>query len=255
MENYPPLLKADPKRQQLAQKAWQLFLKQYDLPQVEPDFEPILYTLKELPKELSSQIVVLKSEDSTPTEAKIKEVLRNFIINVRAILLGDYYDNLLKIEDIVIESFDGGGGSLYRAFYKQTSYPFPIENNYGRLSFILGKDGKLITMRSNIIPLVDLPTQGSIEPEVLIDKLIGREFFYEDFSGNKQVYKITSREEIEDIKDENLVVYPKLGDDKLIFHLAYKIGVGKMFGSFGDWTVYLDAITGEELGITQNFNT
>lgn len=255
MENYPPILTTDPKRQQIAQKAWQFFLKQYDLPQVESDFEPILYTLKELPKELSSQIVVLKSEDSTLTEAKMKEVLRNFIINVRAILCGDYYDNLLDLKDIVLESFGGGVGSLYRAFYKQTSYLFPIENNYGRLSFILGKDGKLITMRSNLIPLVDLPTQASIEPEILIDKLIGRVFLYEDFSGNQQVYKVKGREEIEDIKDGNLVVYPKLGNDKLIFHLAYKIGVGKMFGSFRDWIVYLDAITGEEIGITQNFNT
>ena len=255
MKNYPPILEANPIRQKAAEKAWQLFLKEYNLPEVEPDFEPILYTLRELPKDLDIHIV-LNSADSILDEIKAKEILQNFVVDARAILCGDYYDRLLNIEDIVLDSFRGGvGGSFYRAIYKQTSYSFPIFNNYGRLDLILGKDGKLIAMRSNLIPLVDLPTQGSIEPEILIDKLIGRNFFYSDFSGNPRVYKVTSREEIEDINDGNLVVYPKLGDEKLIFHLAYKIGVGKMFGSFRDWTVYLDAITGEELGITQNFNT
>ncbi|WP_267868652.1 hypothetical protein [Nostoc sp. CHAB 5836] len=36
MKNYPPILEANPLRQQAAEKAWQLFLKEYNLPEVEP---------------------------------------------------------------------------------------------------------------------------------------------------------------------------------------------------------------------------
>jgi hypothetical protein len=250
MKNYPPILEANPIRQQASEKAWQLFLKEYNLPEVEPDFEPILYTPRELPKDLADRIV-LNSTDGILDGTKAKEILQNFTVNLRAVLYGDFYDNLLNIEDIILDSFDGGVcGSFYRAFYKQASYPFSISNNYGRLSFILGKDGKLLAMRSNLIPLVDLPAQGSIEPEILIEQLIGREFSYSGFSGDEQIYKVTRCADIEDIEDKNLVVYPKLDNDKLIFHLAYMVGVGN-----GKWTVYFDGITGEEIDITQNFST
>lgn len=258
MENYPLVLKADPARQQAAEKAWQGFLKQYDLPEVEPDFEPILYTPKELPKNLQS-LIDLSPQNSSLDETQAKEVLRNFISDARTVICGDFYDTQIELDDITFENLVTAG-KTYIVRYKQSSYPFPVVSgsktgeNYGTLTFILRDDGGLFDLRSQLIPLLDLPTQGSTDLEALINKLIGREFYYSEIAGDESVYKVSGREEIEEIKNDNLVIYLKLEDDSLRFHLAYKIGVGED-PELWSWTVYCDAITGEELSETQNFNT
>ncbi|MBI1765719.1 MAG: PepSY domain-containing protein [Acidobacteria bacterium] len=61
-------------------------------------------------------------------------------------------------------------------------------------------------------------------------------------------YKVAKPDEVR-VKD--LVVYPKQSGNRLSLHLAYPVEVG----SGMTWTVYVDAVTGEELEVRQNFNT
>jgi hypothetical protein len=59
-------------------------------------------------------------------------------------------------------------------------------------------------------------------------------------------YKVRDRSEVS-IKD--LVVYPKPEGNRIRIHLAYPVEVG----SGMTWTVYVDAITGQEIDVKQNF--
>jgi hypothetical protein len=59
-------------------------------------------------------------------------------------------------------------------------------------------------------------------------------------------YKIASRSEVS-VKD--LVVYPKQEGNRITIHLAYPVEAGQ--GT--TWTVYVDAITGQEIDVKQNF--
>ena len=81
-----------------------------------------------------------------------------------------------------------------------------------------------------------------------MDKQVGREIIYSNIAGQPLTYKVANRAEV---SVKNLVVYPKHEGNKIRIHLAFPVEVG----SGTTWTVYVDAITGQEIEIKQNFAT
>jgi hypothetical protein len=243
-ESYPLVIEGSAARQQAAEEAWALFLAEYRLPETKPDFEPVLFTPRALPAALSGRIN-LNAKGGPFGEAEAAEALRRFIEQARAILGGHYKDSSLSLKDLSLISLSNES-NLYRAVYQQMNYPFPLANGYGELRLTISKAGALLQMSSRLAPKLELPARPAIEPAAVADKLLNREFTYTSIAGQPLRYKVAQREEIS-VKD--LVVYPKLEKDKLLFYLAYPVEVGR--GT--TWTVYIDAIKGEEIDVKQNF--
>jgi hypothetical protein len=248
--NYPPVIEASPARAQAAEEMWTQLLAEYKLPFAPPELEPILYTPRTLPPALANQINLKPSDKKTDEpldEAQAKEYLRRFIENHRAVLAGDQRSSALALKDLSLITF-GHEGNLYRAVYRQMNYPFPIENGYGELRLILSKSGALLQLNSRLLPATEFPTRPKIEAATLTTKFIGREFSYSNIAGQPLSYKVAGAAEVQ-VKD--LVVYPRAAEQKIRLHLAYSIEVGR--GT--TWTIYVDAITGEELETKQNFQS
>lgn len=248
--NYPPVIEASPARAQAAEDSWNQFLAEYRLSYVRPELEPILYTPRTLPPALAMQISVKPSDkkaDEPMDEAHAKEYLRRFIDNHRAVLSGDQRSSALSLKDLSLITF-GNEGNLYRAVYRQMNYSFPIENGYGELRIVLSKTGALLQLSSRLIPAVEFPSRPKLEADSFTSKFIGREFTYSNIAGQPLSYKVAQASEI-NVKE--LVVFPKVSEQKMILHLAYPCEIGR--GT--TWTVFVDAITGEELETKQNFQS
>ncbi|MGH9852920.1 MAG: hypothetical protein ACREBD_24045 [Blastocatellia bacterium] len=243
-QNYPPVIEDSPERQQAAQEAWKNFLAEFRLPDAPPDLEPVLNTPRTLPMELAGQIV-LHTKAGAFGEMEAKEALRRFIERARGLLVGGAKNNQLNLKDLSLVSFSNDG-NFYRAVYQQMNYQRPIVNGYGDLRLVVGKNGMLLQLNSRIIPVFDLPAPAEINPQSIADKMMGREFKYANIAGQTLSYKVTQRSEVS-VKD--LVVYPKEEGRKITIHLAYAVEVG----TGTTWTVYVDAINGQEIAVKQNF--
>jgi hypothetical protein len=243
-QNYPPVITATNERQQAAQDAWQALRTEFRLPEAQLELEPVLNTPRQLPPALNGRIY-LNARGVDFNELEAKTALRRFIERAFAVLDGGAKQSPLNLRDLSLVSFSNDG-NFYRAFFRQTGYAFPIANGYGELRFTLGKDSILTQWQSTLIPVVALPARPEITTDDILDKLVGRQFTYTTIAGQAQSYRVTERAEVA-VKE--LVVYPKLEGSKLTIHLAYPIEVGRSL----QWTVFVDAINGEELGVRQNF--
>jgi hypothetical protein len=247
---YPPVIEASPARAQAAEESWTQFLSEHKLTFTKPDLEPILYTLRSLPAGLANQINIQPSDQkANPAldETQAKDYLRRFIEKYRAVLSGDQRASALALKDLSLITF-GNEGNLYRAIYRQMNYPFPLSNGYGELRIVLSKTGTLLQLSSRLLPVVEIVAPTRIEPATITEKLVGREFTYSNIAGQPLTYKVAQASEIS-IKD--LVIYPKVEGEKIRVHLVYPVEVGR--GT--TWTVYVDAVTGEEVDTKQNFQS
>lgn len=242
-QSYPPVVEDSPARQQAAEEAWKKFLADFRLPEATPDREPVLNTPRALPTAFAGRIY-LNARGVAYDAMEAKDSLRRFLEKARTVLGPEPN---LAMKDLSLISF-ADDGTFYRATYRQASYAFPIANGYGELSLVVGKDSTLLQWGSRMIPVVELPVRAEIAPNTLVDRLIGREFTYSSFAGQPMRYRAEKREEIS-VKD--LVVYPKITGKRISIHLAYPVEVGQGM----TWTVYIDAINGQELNVVQNFNT
>ncbi len=245
-QNYPPVIEDSSDRQQAAQEAWKSFLAEFRLPEAKPDFEPVLNTPRALPMELAGQIVI-HTKAGAFGETEAKESLRRFIERARNVLIGDPKNGSLSLKDLSLVSFSNDG-NFYRATYQQMNYPYPIANGFGELRLTAGKNGMLLQWGSTLIPAFDLPARPEITTQSIAEKTVGREFRYTNIAGTPMSYKVAGRSEVS-VKD--LVVYPKREGNRITIHLAYPVEAGRGM----TWTVYVDAITGREIDVKQNFAT
>ncbi|MEP7338773.1 MAG: hypothetical protein ABI977_13640, partial [Acidobacteriota bacterium] len=244
--SYPPVIEDSPARKQAVQEAWKRFLAERQLPEANPDLNPITNTPHALPMELAGRIM-LNLKNGKASETEIKEALRQFIDLSREVLGGEDKTAALGLKDLSLVSFINDG-NFYRATFRQVNYPFPIAGGYGELHFAVGKNGGLLQLSSTLLPNVSLPARAEVKLESLNEKVLGRELTYTTIAGRPQSYRVTKPEEI---KVGDLIVYPKVTGSRMEIHLAYPVTVGE--GT--TWTVYIDAINGTELGVKQNFAT
>ena len=243
-ENYPPTFEESAERQEMVQEAWRGLLAESGLPFTKLDLFPVLDTPRSLPIELAGKININKKNREFG-DMEAKESLRGFIERAGGVIFGDPKNGSLSIKDLSLVTFSQDG-NYYRAVYRQMSYPYTIANGFGELNMTVDKNGNLLQWSSRLIPYLSLPANPEVKSREIIERLIGREFTYTTIAGQPQSYKVSKQEEIA-IKD--LVVYPKQDNNKVSIHLAYPIEVG---GGM-TWTVFIDAISGRELGVKQNF--
>lgn len=251
---YPPALEDTPQRRQAAEEAWKKFIAEFQLPEAKPDLEPVLNTPRSLPPELAGRIV-LNTKPGVFGELEAKEALRRFIERASGVLFPEHTNGLsggsVSLRDLSLDSFVNDG-NFYRAVYRQASYPFPIANGYGELRLTVGRNGTLLQWNSRIIPVFDLPARPEITAQStqtlqsIRDRMVGRVFSYTNIAGQPMSYRISDRSEV---SVKGLVVYPKQEGNRIRIHLAYPVEVG----SGMTWTVYVDAITGQEIDVKQNF--
>jgi hypothetical protein len=247
--NYPPVIEDSAARQTAVRGAWKQFLAEKGLPESSLELTPVTGTPRALPAELAGRIN-LNTKQGKLGETELKEALRQFVESSRLLLSGPNGDEKtaeLGLKDLSLVSFTNDGG-FYRAVYRQVNYPYPIAEGYGELRFAVGKNGELLQMSSTLLPNVLLPTRAEVKPQELRDKMVGREFTYTTFAGRPQSYRATTAE---DVQVGGLVIYPKVTGNRMEIHLAFPVTVGQGM----TWTVYIDAINGNELGAKQNFAT
>jgi hypothetical protein len=248
LQNYPPVLEDTPQRRQAAFEAWKKLLAEFQLQEARPDLEPVLNTPRSLPPEMAGRIS-LQTKAGVFGELEAKEALRRFIERASGALFPNHINGSAQssvgLKDLSLVSFTDDG-SFYRAVYRQANYPFPVSGGYGELRLAVGKNGTLLQLNSRIIPAFDLPARAETPGQSLVDKMVGREFGYTNIAGQPMSYKVASRSEVS-VKD--LVVYPKQEGNRITIHLAYPVEAGQ--GT--TWTVYVDAITGQEIDVRQNF--
>lgn len=245
-DDYPVIIEGSSVRQQRAEAAWRLFLTRRRIQRIEPDLDPILKTPRSLPPSLAQKIRL--SPDSGMLSAiAVKELLRQFVDREMLMLSGGRQTRELSLKDLSLARFSDES-SFYRAVYHQTNFAFPVANGYGVLQITIDKNGTLLQLDSRLVPIFDFPSRARIDIAKVSEKLIGREFSYSGIAGRQLSYKVGGKNEIV-IKD--IVIYPKEDGNILKFYLAYPVEVGRGIS----WTVYFDAITGEEIESQQNFNT
>jgi hypothetical protein len=248
LQNYPPMIEDTPQRRQAALEAWKKLIAEFQLPEANPDLEPVLNTPRALPLAMTGRIA-LQTKAGAFGELEAKEALRRFIERASGVLFpnqaNDPSQSPIGMKDLSLVSFMNDG-AFYRAVYRQANYPFPISGGYGELGLTVGKNGTLLQWNSRIIPALDLPTRAEIAPQSLVDKMVGREFGYTSIAGQPMRYTVANRSEVS-VKD--LVVYPKQEGNRITIHLAYPVEAGQGM----TWTVYVDAITGQEIDVKQNF--
>jgi hypothetical protein len=245
-KDYPPSIEGSAARQDAVQEAWKKLLDKSGLPFSKLNLEPVLNTPRSLPMTLRGQISISEKPDEL-NEVEAKEAVQGFIARNIGILTGDPENRSLGLKDLSLLTFHNAR-YVYRAYYRQVTYPFQIANNYGLLSLQFDKKGKLWLLSSLLIPRFNLPANPEVKASEIIDRLLGTQFEYSSRAGQPQVYRVTNREEIV-IKEA--VIYPKLEGQKLSIHLAIPAEVGRSM----TWDVYFDAITGQRIGETQNFKT
>ncbi|MBI3428321.1 MAG: PepSY domain-containing protein [Acidobacteria bacterium] len=244
--DYPPAFEATAAQQQEAETAWRALLTEFQLPETQFDAEPVLNTPRALPLALAGRIK-LSPQESPLDELAAKEALRRFIERYAVLLSGGRRESAASLKDLSLMTFSKEG-SLYRAVYQQRSFPYPLANGFGELMLVISKTGTLLQWNSRLLPKLELPVRTLIAAKDLPGKFVGRAFSYSSFAGQPMSYKVAKPDEVR-VKD--LVVYPKQSGNRLSLHLAYPVEVG----SGMTWTVYVDAVTGEELEVRQNFNT
>jgi hypothetical protein len=250
LQNYPPVIEDTPQRRQAAFDAWKKLVADFQLPESRLELEPVLSSPRALPPEMAGRITLL-AKPGAFGELEAKEALRRFIERASGVLFPNSANGSapgsITVKDLSLVTFTNDG-SFYRAVYRQANYPFPIAGGYGELSLAAGKNGTLLQLNSRIIPAVDLPTRPEINPQSLIDKMVGRVFTYTNIAGQPLSYKVANPSEV---SVRELVVYPKLEGNRITIHLAYPVEVGQGM----TWTVYVDAINGQEIEVKQNFAT
>lgn len=249
-DDYPPVIEASPARAQAAEEMWNQFLAEYKLTFVAPDLEPILYAPRSLSAGLANQINIQPADQPRQPaldETQAKEYLRRFIEKYHALLVGDQRASALSLKDLSLITF-ANEGNLYRAVYRQMNFPYPIGNSYGELRIVLSRTGMLLQVSSRLLPAQEFAVRPKLEAATMTAKLVGREFTYSNIAGQPLTYKVAQASEIS-VKE--LLLYPKADQQKLKLHLVYPIEVGR--GT--TWTVYVDAVTGEEVDVRQNFQS
>ena len=245
---YPPVLDASPARQQASESAWRALAQEHQLPDtLRCDCDPILLTPRALPMEAAGRIQVVRQNPFTDLE--LKEALRHFI-EIQARLLGvnpgDTAIGQPQLSLVTLSVTLSHEGALTRVVYQQRSFPYPIVDGYGTLEFTLCKSGHLLQWRSSLLPNVTLPARPTLETSALPERFVNREFTYSNIAGQPLRYRVARADEVF-VKEA--VVYPRLTSTRLTIHLAYPIVVG--LGT--TWTIYVDAMTGEELAVKPNF--
>lgn len=239
-QNYPLFIKDSSDGRAKAEREWRRMLDSFGVPQTPPDLYPITNTPRSLLGVSGGlQLVTYKPEPGSETFA-VRAAMKQFIDRWRELLEADPATVSLVHAD---ES-----GDTQRLTYRQANYSYPVAGNFGEMTAVISRDGRLIQLDDRFVPVTDLPLKPTIDRDIAGKKVVGRTFNYTDIAGHEQRAQIGGPDEV---SVKRLVVLPIEKGDAVEVHLAWEVVAGKSLS----WTVYIDAVTGDELKVVQNFQT
>lgn len=239
-QTYPAVIKDSADRREKAERDWRRMLDSYGVPPTPPDLYPITGTPRSL-LGVSGGIKLLTAKPEPGTETfALRAAMKAFIDRWRELLRADP-------ETVSLTSADDSGDTE-RLTYQQGNYPYPVAGNFGEMVAVISKDGRLLQLDVRFVPIVELPLKPSIERALAGKKVVGRTFSYTDIAGREQRTPIGDPNEV---SVKRLVVLPIEKGDAIEAHLAWEVVAGKSLS----WTVYIDAVNGDELRVVQNFQT
>jgi hypothetical protein len=239
-QNYPVVIMDSPERREKAEREWRRMLDFYKAAQTPPDLYPISYTPRSL-LGVKDGIKIMAAAPEPGTEALAqREAVKRFI---------DQWRELVGADPLTVSLIAGtDAGDAHRLTYRQANYAFPITGNFGEMTAIISRDGRLLQLDDRFIPIVEMPQKPAIDREEAARRVVGRTFTYSDIAGRPQQVRVDNPQEI---KVKRVVVAPIEKPDRIEVRLAWEI----VAGSSMTWTVYIDAMTGEEISVVQNFQT
>ena len=237
-QGYPAVIKDSADRRAKAEREWRRMLEAHGVPQTPPDLYPITNTPRSL---LGVSIKLLAGKPEPGTEQfALREAMRAFI---------DRWRELLAIDPSTISLIAAvASGDTERLTYSQANYAYPFAGNFGELVAVVSRDGRLIQLDDRFVPVVDLPLKPNIEREIAAKKVVGRTFNYTDIAGREQRTQIA---ELAEVTVKRLVILPVEKGDAVEIRLVWEVTAGRSLS----WTVYVDAVTGEDVRVVQNFQT
>jgi len=239
-QNYPVMIKDSADQRAKAERDWRRMLDSYGVPQTPPDLYPIIDTPRSL-LGVSGGIKLLGATPEPGTETfALRQAMKLFI---------DRWRDLLGVDPSTISLISADeSADTRRLTFRQGNYAYPVAGNYGELVAVVSRDGKLMQLDDRFIPVVDLPLKPSTDRDVAARKVVGKVFTYTDVAGREQRLEIGAADEV---TVKRLVILPIQKGDAVEVHLAWEVVAGKSMS----WTMYLDAMTGDELKVAQNFQT
>lgn len=238
--NYPPIVKDSPERRARAEREWRRLLDVNGVPQAAPDLYPITYTPRSLLGVAGGiKIMAVKPEPGLETNA-LREAMKGFIDRWRE-LIGTEPSSI----SLVSSSQDG---TAVRLTYRQSNFPLPIAGAYGEMVAVISLDGRLMQLDDRLIPSVDLALKPQVDRDAAARSIVGRSFDFTDVAGRHQTVRIAR---LDEVKVNQLVILPLEREGGIEIRLAWELKAGSSL----TWTVFIDAMTGEQLRVTENFTT
>lgn len=239
-QNYPAIIKDSSDRRAKAEREWRRLLDAYNAPQTPPDFYPITNTPRSL-LGVSGGIAIMTTKPEAGSEnIAVREAFKRFVGRWQELIGAD--PTALSLTSAAQDA------GTHRLTYRQANYPFPVAGNYGEMVAVINSTGQLLQLDDRFIPVVELPLRPSLEREAAAKLVVGRTYTYSDLAGREQRVRINS---INEVSVKRLVALPVEKGDLIEVHLAWEIVAGQSL----NWTVYIDAVNGEEVKVVQNFNT
>ncbi len=239
-QNYPAVIRDSAERRTKAEREWRRMLDVYGAQQTPPDLYPITDTPRSL-LGITDGIKIMPAKPDPEMEATARRVAMKVFIDRWRELIGANPATISLVSATQADQSE-------RLTYRQASYPFPVAGNFGEMVAVVTRDGRLVQLDDRFIPVVELPLKPSIEKEDAAKRIVGRTFTYADIAGREQRVQINS---VDEVAVKQLVVLPIEKGDALEVHLAWEMVAGRSLS----WTVYIDAINGEQLRAVQNFQT
>jgi len=239
-ETYPAIITDSSEARAKAEREWRRMLNAYGVAQTPPDLYPVTHTPRSLLGVTGGIKILTGTPEPGSENIALREAVKVFLDRWRDLIGADP-------ATISLESADDSG-AVKRYTYRQSNYPFPIAATFGEMSVVMSADGRLMQLDSRFIPAAELPARPVIERNDAAQRVVGRTFTYGDIAGRPQTVRIGGPGEV---SAKRLVIVPVEKGDSLEVRLAWEV----VAGSSLTWTVYLDAITGEDLKVVQNFNT
>jgi hypothetical protein len=239
-QTYPAVIKDSADRRAKAEREWRRMLDSYTVPQTPPDLYPITNTPRSLVG-VSNGIKLLSSKPEPGNERfALRQAMKAFI---------DRWRDLLAIDPEMI-SLTGAdaSGDTERLTYRQANYAYPLAGNFGEMVAVISSDGRLMQLDDRFVPAVDLPIKPTIDREAAAKRVVGRTFSYTDIAGRVQRTQIGDAGEV---NVKRLAILPIEKGDAVEVRLVWEVIAGRSLS----WTVYIDAVTGEDVRVIQNFQT
>lgn len=239
---YPVALSDVGPRLEEASMAWYQLSQRYGLTgKTEANLHPYTATLESLPANLSAPIYLPKvGSETNPTEEEMRESLRRFIVEWRA-LIGAEPNELSLVE----RTDEPSGVKVAR--YEQRPFRYPLRGGFGTLVIRFRSNGQLVAFSSNCIPNADRlqATLASLTPklngEQAVNRIKTQPLTVMNATGQQQTLSLPPNAVVE---ARQLVVYAQPSNDPpsgLQIRLAWEIDVTNSPIS----KVYLDAISDE----------